>query len=94
MNENDVVVVDEVAGELQAEIIRGLLEAQGIPTWLSQEGVGRVYGLGVGVLGRVQILVPSPYSEQARQVLDDYMAGKFEGTSYESPEDPTESIEY
>jgi hypothetical protein len=80
-------VVDEVAGDIQAEIIRGLLEAQEISVWLSQEGAGRVYGLGLGVLGRVQILVPSDASERARVILEDYYAGKFESEQMEMPDE-------
>lgn len=79
-------VVEEVAGDIQAEIIRGLLEAHEIPVWLSQEGAGKVYSLGIGALGNVQILVPSDVSERARAILEDYHAGKFEDTSPESGE--------
>jgi hypothetical protein len=65
-------------GELNAEIMRGLLVAQGIPVTLSQEGAGKVYGLTIGEFGRVEILVPSGYLTQARQVLEDYENGVFE----------------
>lgn len=78
MAEHEWQVVDEVAGELQAEILRGLLEAHGIQVWLSKEGAGRAYALGVGTLGRVEILVPSDSSQRARAVLDDYYAGNLE----------------
>jgi hypothetical protein len=71
-------VVEAVSGGFQAELLRGLLEAQGIPAVLSQEGVGKVYSLTVGEFGRVEILVPAQFLEQARQVLDDYNSGKFE----------------
>jgi hypothetical protein len=73
------VVAAEVFGELEAEILRGLLEAQEVPVILNQEGAGRAYGINVGPLGMVQILVPESALENARQVLDDYYAGKFEG---------------
>ncbi len=72
-------VVDEVAGDLQAEILKGLLEAQEIQVWLSQEGAGKAYGVGLGALGRVQILVPDYSAEAARQILDEYYSGKLEG---------------
>jgi hypothetical protein len=65
MREEKWEVVDEVSGDLQAEILRGLLEAQGMQVWLSQEGAGRVYGLGLGELGKVQILVPSHQAGEA-----------------------------
>ena len=57
----DWIVLDEVAGMLQAEILRGLLEAQEISTVLSQEGAGRAIGLTIGTLGTVQILIPSKW---------------------------------
>lgn len=78
MPEEDWVVIEETPGDLQAEILRGLLEAQGLQVWLNQEGAGRAYGLSVSTLGTVQILVPSSQEAQAKQVLEDYYAGKFE----------------
>lgn len=69
--------VEVVSGELKAEILRGLLEAQGVPAVLSQEGAGRAIGLGIGPLGEVEILVPVSLVARARQVLEDYYAGKF-----------------
>jgi Putative prokaryotic signal transducing protein len=72
-------VVSEIAGELNAELIKGLLESQGIPVMLSQEGLGHsVLSLTVGPLGRVQVLVPSSLVPRAQQVLSDYENGLFE----------------
>lgn len=70
-------VVEEVQGELQGELLRGLLEAQDIPVRLNQEGAGRVYGFSVGPLGQVQILVPSSFVENAKKVLIDYYSGEY-----------------
>ena len=81
-------VIVEVSGEVQAEIMRGLFEAQGIPVVLIQEGAGRAYGLNVGPMGQVQILAPSNLSESANQVLVDYYAGVFEEEV--DPEEPSE----
>jgi hypothetical protein len=69
---DDWIVLDEVPGMMQAELLRGLLEAQEIPTVLSQEGAGRAMGLTIGTLGAVQILVPSKDQERAREVLEAY----------------------
>ena len=69
MPETDWVVVNEVYGEIQGELLRGLLEAQGIPVILNEEGAGRAYGIMAGPLGQVQILVPARFLQQARQVL-------------------------
>ena len=71
-------VLAEVSGGSQADILRGFLEAQGIPVVLNQEGAGRAYGIYVGLLGRVQILVPSSFIDDARLVLKDYSLGTSE----------------
>jgi len=67
-------VLDEVPGSFQAELLRGLLEAQEIPVVLSQEGLGHVYALTVGTLGQVQVLVPAKDLERAKVVLDEFYA--------------------
>jgi hypothetical protein len=78
MTENNWEVVEVVAGDLQAEVLRGLLEAQGIPAILSQESAGHsVFPVTVGKFGEVQILVQSDQVEEARAVLADYKSGKF-----------------
>ncbi len=84
MSEQNWEKIGVAAGALQAEILKGLLEAQGIPVVLSQEGAGQVFGLSVGVMGQVDILVPTHLVAQAQQVLDDYEQGKFDST--EEPE--------
>jgi len=83
MTGKDWVVVEKVAGELKAELLRGLLEAQGIPTRLVQEGVGRAVGLTVGPMGEVEIMVPTQNRSQARHVIAQYYAGEFEGEDFE-----------
>jgi hypothetical protein len=73
------VVLDEVGGSFQAEILRGLLEAQGVPVVLSQEGAGHsAYAVTVGPLGQVQILVPAEQLSDAQKILDDYYSGAYE----------------
>ncbi|OGO65862.1 MAG: hypothetical protein A2Z45_09660 [Chloroflexi bacterium RBG_19FT_COMBO_55_16] len=84
-------VIAEIYGELQAELLRGLLEAQGIEVVLNQEGAGRAYGLNVGPLGQVQIMVPASSVDDARHVLADYYAGKFETPNEEQSEDIEEN---
>ena len=76
--DHEWVVVDEVDGPLQAEILRGLLEAQGLTVSILMEGVGRVHGFFVGPLANNQILVPDNQAEFALKVLQDYYAGAFE----------------
>jgi len=69
-----------VQGELQAELLRGLLESQGISVRLSQEGIARVYGFTVGPLSEVDLLVPESQLPAAQKVIQDFQAGNFEET--------------
>lgn len=86
-------VVDEVPGDLRAEILRGLLEAQGIKVWLSQEGIGHsVFPVTISPMGKVQILVPHAQFQSAQMLLNDYYTGKLENIEYEvPPEDEPDS---
>lgn len=90
MADEEWVVIDLVAGMLQAEIFRGLLEAQEIQVWLNQEGAAEAYSLGVGVLGTVEILVPSSQAEQGMAILEEYYAGTLEQED-DFPEIPADS---
>lgn len=77
MEEHQWELLEVVSGDLQAELLRGLLEAQEIPVLLSQEGAGRAIGLSVGPLGEVEILVRTEDLPRARGLLEEYYAGKF-----------------
>jgi hypothetical protein len=79
----DYVEIDVVSGRLQAEIMRGLLEAQGFHPLLSKEAAGEATGLGVGPLAEVTILVPASEAEEARRIVEDYYAGRLEGEDRE-----------
>jgi hypothetical protein len=66
-----LVLVAEADGQLEAEILRGLLEANGIEVWLSGESAAAAIGLGVGPLARVQILVLAEQADEAARMLAD-----------------------
>jgi hypothetical protein len=85
MAEEEWVLVDRVPGQLQAEILRGLLEAQGITVWLNQEGAAHAYAVSVGTMGLVEILVPTSMVEKARQILDAYYRGDYENMEFDNP---------
>lgn len=78
-------VLTVTTGDLQAELLSGLLTAQGIQVQLSQEGAGRAIGLSVGPLGEVEILVPNHQLDEARKILEDYQAGRFENSLDDIP---------
>ncbi|MGD2162573.1 MAG: DUF2007 domain-containing protein [Anaerolineales bacterium] len=65
------------SGKLEADIIKGMLEAQGVETMLSYEAAATAYGLGVGRLARVEILVRDDQLAEAEAILDDYQSGKY-----------------
>ena len=70
------IAIGESAGRLEAEILRGMLESLGIQVRLSQESAGSTYGIGVGPLGRVELLVPRGQEAAARAALEEYFSGK------------------
>ncbi|MEJ2013334.1 MAG: DUF2007 domain-containing protein [Anaerolineales bacterium] len=84
------VSLDTVEGKLQAEIIRGMLEARGIETILVQESAAAVYGLGVGPMAEVEILVPREQLEEARKMLQAYNMGTLEQDEITDEEDEGE----
>lgn len=69
-------VIATVSGKLEADIVRGMLEAQDIETMLSYEAAATAYGLGVGRLARVEILVRNEQVTEAEAIIDDYQSGK------------------
>ncbi len=73
------------AGKLEAEMIKGFLQAQGIDVTLSQESVARTLGLTAGKLGGVQVLVPESQVAEAQNFLAAMQAGEFETTNYPDP---------
>jgi len=75
-----LVKIYSAAGQLEAEIIKGFLEAQEIQVVLIQESVGKTLGLSVGYLGQVQVLVPESQEKEARTLMVEVESGEFENT--------------
>ena len=68
-----VVLLSDVS-RAEAEILRGLFQAQGITVVLSQEAAGSVMPVDVGAFGKVQLLVSANQAAQARQILAEQAA--------------------
>jgi hypothetical protein len=83
-------VVYIAAGNIEAESVRILLESFGLKAYVNQESVGKTYGLTLGSLGDVEVLVPTDQAEEARKIIQDMNSGKFE-TTVDTDEPPDES---
>lgn len=77
------VVVHTAAGVLQAEIIRGLLEAADIPARTRQESAGAIYALTVGPLGEVEVLVAETQYAAALEVMRAYEHGELDSPEFD-----------
>ncbi|PKO00685.1 MAG: hypothetical protein CVU42_02330 [Chloroflexi bacterium HGW-Chloroflexi-4] len=76
---DDVVFVAE--GMLEAESVKLLLESFGITAYLNQESAGTAYGLTVGILGQVDVIVPPAQLVDAKQIIAEMEAGKLEANN-------------
>ena len=61
--------IAKVHGLLQAQIMAGRLQAEGIPARAWQEGAGQALGLTIGLLGTGYLEVPEAYVAQAEAIL-------------------------
>jgi hypothetical protein len=66
---------------LQAQIVKGRLESEGVPSLLRYEGAGLVYGVTVDGLGEARVMVPEALAEEAGAIVADQ--------EYGEPEDVT-----
>ena len=69
-NPNEFMVVYVASSDPEAHIVAGRLQSEGIPTWVHQEPVGSAYGITVGPLGEVRVLVRSDDYERALAILE------------------------
>jgi hypothetical protein len=54
---------------LRAQVIKGRLEASGIPALLDYESIGQTFGLTVDGLGEVRVLVPVERVDEAKELI-------------------------
>jgi hypothetical protein len=80
------VVVWEAANLMEAQVVKGRLQSEGIPAFIRTEALGVIYGLTAGNLARAEVLVPGPLASQAVDLLGDESGGE------EAP-DTSEDIE-
>jgi hypothetical protein len=87
-----LVVVYTAAGQTDAHIIKGMLEAAGIPAVISQEGAGAAYGFTVGMLGMVDVLVTGKDAAEAEALIAAMQRGELEDET-QNPNDPISSAD-
>lgn len=69
MSADGTLVTVRTAQYMEAQIIKGRLESEGIPVLLSYESAGLVYGIIIDGLGEVKIMVPRNLAEEAKAIL-------------------------
>jgi hypothetical protein len=69
MSTKEELVTVCTAKQMEAQIIKGRLESEGIPALLSYESAGLIYGLTIDGLGEVRISVPKHLADKAKEIL-------------------------
>lgn len=66
---SELVEVYRAANELEAQVVKGLLETNDIPVLLQGESLRTALAVAVGPLAEVRVLVPAPLAQQAQDLL-------------------------
>ena len=66
----DWKIVCTTTNEMEAEVVAGRLQSEGITARIHQEPAGRAFGVTVGLLGEVAVLVDSHQYWRAKEILD------------------------
>lgn len=74
---NDWVVVDNFIDVIHADIVRGRLEAEGIPAILGNRHLVTAEWLYSQAMGGVQIMVPREQVDEAREIIAQIDSGEF-----------------
>lgn len=91
-SEGEPVVVWEAANIMEAHVVKGRLESEGIPAIIRGEALATIYGLTAGNLAAAKVLVPAPLAERALEVLfanDGSLEDAEEESSAETGVDPS-----
>lgn len=71
-SEPSLVKIAVLYDPAEAEVLRGLLEAQGLRVLLSKEAAGQVYGVFAGTMGEIEVYVAAGDEEAARAVVGEF----------------------
>jgi hypothetical protein len=67
--EPEWVLLEEVYNPDEAQLITGLLNMANIPVKIERDAAGELYGLTIGPLAQIRIMVPGVQLLDARQIL-------------------------
>ncbi len=68
---DDLVVIKEIEGFLEGEILKAKLDSFEIPCMLKRETARRLFGLTLNGLGKVRLVVPSKFKDEALAILNE-----------------------
>ena len=69
-NDAKLAEVYRAGGEVEAQVIKSLLESYGIPCLLSSDAAASVHMIAVSRMGEVRVMVHSSLAEQARRLIE------------------------
>ena len=72
----DLVTVTRVFNSLEAEMLRGCLQAEGIPATLGDAQTIQTDTLLTVALGGIRVMVPSSFADAARQTVEAFERGE------------------
>ncbi len=64
-----MIEVYKAKGELEAQVIKGLLDSYGIPCLLQSHAAGSVHSFVFDGMGEVRILVSEKVADEARRLI-------------------------
>ena len=66
----ELVVIFRTQSDVEASIVRGLLEANGVPSIVGSDVAHNVFPLAISELGEVRVSVRADDAEEARRIID------------------------
>lgn len=69
-NQHKMTRVYEAKGELEAQVIKGMLESYGIPCILQSHAASSVHTFAIDGMGEVRILVSEKAADEARRLIE------------------------
>ena len=65
-----MIEVYKAKGELEAQVIKGMLESYGIPCLLQSHAASSVHSFAVDGMGEVRILVSEKAADEAKRLIE------------------------